>query len=90
MAIPINTHVIVLLVGGEIVEGDVAMADQATYLCLRRDQETWYLPWTAIKCVKGPALPERGITGNYPRTGAPASGGTPPAGGSAPAGGTPS
>jgi len=44
VAIPINTHVIVLLVGGEIVEGDVAMTDQATYLCLRRDGETWYLP----------------------------------------------
>lgn len=68
MAIPINTHVVVLLVGGEIVEGDVAMADQATYLCLRREGETWYLPWSAIKCVKGPALPERSITGSYPRT----------------------
>lgn len=67
MAIPINTHVIVLLVGGEIVEGDVAMADQATYLCLRREGETWYLPWSAIKCVKGPALPERGVTGGYVR-----------------------
>ena len=52
----------------EIVEGDVAMVDQATYLCLRREGETWYLPWTAIKCVKGPALPDRGITGGYPRT----------------------
>jgi len=87
VAIPINTHVIVLLVGGEIVEGDVAMADQATYLCLRRDNETWYLPWTAIKCVKGPALPERGITGNYPRT-ATSSGGTASPAGS-PQGGTP-
>lgn len=67
MAIPINTHVIVLLAGGEIVEGDVAMVDQATYLCLRREGETWYLPWSAIKCVKGPALPDRGVTGGFQR-----------------------
>lgn len=67
MAIPINTKVVVLLMGGEIVEGDVAMADQAQYLCLKREGETWYLPWTAIKCVKGPALPERGIGAGYGR-----------------------
>lgn len=63
-----NTHVTVLLVSGETVEGDVAMADQATYLCLRRESESLYLPWTAIKCVRGPALPERGV-GAYPRQG---------------------
>lgn len=67
MAIPINTHVVVLLIGGEIVEGDVAMADQAQYLCLKREGETWYLPWTAVKCVKGPALPERGTGITYTR-----------------------
>lgn len=67
MAIPVNTHVVILLLSGEIVEGDVAMADQAQYLCLRREGETWYLPWTAIKCVKGPALPERGSMGAYAR-----------------------
>ena len=54
-----NTHVSVLLLSGEIVEGEVAQADQATYLCLRQESETLYLPWTAIKCVKGPPLPER-------------------------------
>lgn len=62
MAIPMNTRVVVLLVSGEIVEGDVAQADQATYLCLRQESETLYLPWSAIKCVKGPPLPERGIS----------------------------
>ncbi len=61
MAIPMNTHVTVLLTSGETVEGEVAMADQVTYLCLRRDNESLFLPWTAIKCVRGPALPERGI-----------------------------
>ena len=61
MAIPMNTHVTVLLVSGETVEGDVAMADQVTYLCLRRENESLYLPWTAIKVVRGPALPDRGI-----------------------------
>lgn len=60
MAIPMNTHVSVLLISGELVEGDVAQADQATYLCLRKENETLYLPWSAIKCVKGPPLPERG------------------------------
>ncbi len=44
---------------GEQVEGDVAMADQTTYLCLRRENETLYLPWSAIKCVRGPVLPDR-------------------------------
>lgn len=60
MAIPMNTRVSVLLISGEIVEGDVAQADQGTYLCLRKDNETLYLPWSAIKCVKGPPLPDRG------------------------------
>ncbi|MGH9554007.1 MAG: hypothetical protein ACRD3W_31805 [Terriglobales bacterium] len=54
-----NTPVTVLLVSGEQVDGEVAMADQQTYLCLRRENETLYLPWSAIKCVRGPALPER-------------------------------
>ena len=67
MAIPLNTHVTVLLVSGETVEGDVAMADQVTYLCLRRENESLFLPWTAIKCVRGPALPERGVTASYNR-----------------------
>ncbi len=62
MAIPMNTRVVVLLSSGEIVEGDVAQADQATYLCLRQETETLYLPWSAIKCVKGPLLPDRGIS----------------------------
>jgi hypothetical protein len=66
VAIPLNTSVTVLLISGETVEGDVAMADQVTYLCLRRENETLYLPWTAIKCVRGPALPDRGI-GTYGR-----------------------
>jgi hypothetical protein len=48
---------------GEQVEGEVAMADQNTYLCLRRENETLYLPWSAIKCVRGPALPERTVGG---------------------------
>lgn len=65
MAIPVNTQVNVLLLSGEIVEGTVAMVDQVTYLCLRKDNETWYLPWSAIKCVRGPSLPERGVTGTY-------------------------
>jgi small nuclear ribonucleoprotein (snRNP)-like protein len=59
MAIPMNTPVTVLLISGEQVEGEVAMADQNTYLCLRRENETLYLPWSAIKCVRGPVLPER-------------------------------
>ncbi|MFN8659761.1 MAG: hypothetical protein U0105_25725 [Candidatus Obscuribacterales bacterium] len=63
MAIPMNTQVSVLLLSGEIVEGEVAQVDQATYLCLRQQKETLYVPWTAIKCVKGPALPERGLPG---------------------------
>ena len=67
MAIPLNTRVTVLLVGGEQVEGDVAQADQATYLCLKREGETLYLPWTAIKCVRGPALPDRPIGATYQR-----------------------
>jgi hypothetical protein len=62
-----NTHVQVLLNTGELVEGDVAQADQGTYLCLRKDNETLYLPWGAIKCVKGPPLPDR--TGTYPAVG---------------------
>lgn len=63
MAIPMNTHVSVLLMSGEIVEGEVAQVDQATYLCLRQKAETLYVPWSAIKCVKGPPLPERGLPG---------------------------
>jgi len=59
MAIPLNTQVTVLLISGEQVDGEVAMADQTTYLCLRRENETLYLPWSAIKCVRGPALPDR-------------------------------
>ena len=59
-----NTHVQVLLNTGELVEGDVAQADQATYLCLRKENETLYLPWSAIKCVKGPPLPDR--SGTFP------------------------
>lgn len=58
-----NTAVTVLLISGEQVEGEVAMADQNTYLCLRRENETLYLPWSAIKCVRGPALPERSPLG---------------------------
>jgi hypothetical protein len=54
-----NTHVSVLMISGEIVEGAVAQHDQATYLCLRKENETLYLPWSAIKCVKGPPLPDR-------------------------------
>lgn len=61
MAIPMNTPVTVLLVSGEQVDGEVAMADQSTYLCLRRENESLYLPWSAIKCVRGPALPERSV-----------------------------
>jgi small nuclear ribonucleoprotein (snRNP)-like protein len=59
VAIPMNTPVTVLLVSGEQVDGEVAMADQNTYLCLRRESETLYLPWSAIKCVRGPVLPDR-------------------------------
>lgn len=66
-----NTRVTILLSSGETVEGEVAMADQTTYLCLRRENESLYLPWTAIKCVRGPALPERGVGGGLglPRPG---------------------
>jgi hypothetical protein len=60
LAIPLNTPVTVLMVTGEQVEGEVAMIDQTTYLCLRRENETLYLPWPAIKCVRGPVLPDRG------------------------------
>ncbi len=67
MAIPLRTHVTVLLMSGEQVEGEVAMADQATYLCLQRESETLYLPWTAIKCVRGPVLPEKAATTPYAR-----------------------
>jgi len=63
LAIPLNTQVTVLLMSGEQVEGDVAMADQTTYLCLRRENETLYLPWSAIKCVRGPVLPDRSAGG---------------------------
>jgi small nuclear ribonucleoprotein (snRNP)-like protein len=63
LAIPMNTPVKILLMSGEQVEGEVAMVDQTTYLCLRRDNETLYLPWSAIKCVRGPILPERGTVG---------------------------
>jgi hypothetical protein len=63
VAIPLNTQVTILLISGEQVEGEVAMADQNTYLCLRRENETLYLPWSAIKCVRGPALPERNPLG---------------------------
>ncbi len=68
MAIPLNTHVTVLLSSGEQVEGDVAQADQVTYLCLKREGETLYLPWGSIKCVRGPALPDRPVTGAYNRS----------------------
>lgn len=61
MAIPLNTNVSVLLLSGEIVEGEVAQVDQTTYLCLRQKEESLYVPWSAIKCVKGPPLPERGL-----------------------------
>lgn len=61
MAIPMNTPVTVLLMSGEQVDGEVAMADQSTYLCLRRENETLYLPWSAIKVVRGPVLPERSV-----------------------------
>ena len=60
MAIPLNTHVTVLLKSGEQIDGEVAMVDQTTYLCIRRENETFYFPWGAIKCVKGPPLPDRG------------------------------
>jgi len=63
LAIPLNTTVTVLMVTGEQVEGEVAMIDQTTYLCLRRAGETLYLPWPSIKCVRGPALPERASAG---------------------------
>jgi hypothetical protein len=66
VAIPLNTHVTVLLMSGEQVDGEVAMADQTTYLCLRRDNETLYLPWSAIKCIRGPSLPERAVGTVYP------------------------
>ncbi len=66
MAIPMNTPVTVLLMSGEQVDGEVAMIDQGTYLCLRREGETLYLHWSAIKCVRGPALPERGVGSNLP------------------------
>jgi len=68
VAIPMNTQVSVLLVGGEKVTGEVAQADQVTYLCLRKENETLYVPWTAIKCVRGPSLPERSLTGGYAGT----------------------
>jgi len=70
VAIPLNTRVVILLVSGETVEGDVSMVDQVTYLCLRRENESLYVPWTAIKCVRGPALPERGAGPAYTRPGA--------------------
>jgi small nuclear ribonucleoprotein (snRNP)-like protein len=65
LAIPLNTPVTVLMVSGEQVEGEVAMIDQATYLCLRHENETIYLPWPSIKCVRGPALPERNVGNPY-------------------------
>jgi hypothetical protein len=52
------------MVSGEQVEGEVAMIDQTTYLCLRHENETLYLPWPSIKCVRGPNLPERNM-GNH-------------------------
>jgi hypothetical protein len=60
-----NTQVMVLLMSGEQVDGEVAMADQGTYLCLRRENETLYLPWTAIKCVRGPALPKSQVGASF-------------------------
>jgi len=51
---------------GEQVEGEVAMIDQTTYLCIRRENETLYLPWPAIKCVRGRVLPERTSVGGMP------------------------
>ncbi len=71
MAIPLNTPVTVLMVTGEQVEGEVAMIDQTTYLCIRRESETLYLPWPAIKCVRGPVLPERTTMGGMPYAGRP-------------------
>ena len=65
MAIPMNTQVMVLLMSGEQVDGEVAMADQVTYLALRRDNETLYLHWTAIKCVRGPALPKSQVGASF-------------------------
>ena len=67
MAIPLNTAVTVLMMSGEQIEGEVAMIDQSTYLCLKRENETLYLPWTAIKCVRGPALPQRMVGNPYPK-----------------------
>ena len=66
MAIPLNTPVAVLMISGEQIDGEVAMIDQSTYLCLKRENETVYLPWTAIKCVRGPALPQRMVGNPYP------------------------
>ncbi len=66
MAIPLNTAVTVLMMSGEQIDGAVAMIDQGTYLCLNRENETVYLPWTAIKCVRGPALPHRMVGNPYP------------------------
>ncbi len=65
MAIPLNTPVVVLMMSGEQIDGEVAMIDQSTYLCLNRENETLYLPWTAIKCVRGPALPQRMVGNPY-------------------------
>lgn len=67
MAIPLNTTVTVLMMSGEQIEGEVAMIDQGTYLCLKKESETLYLPWTAIKCVRGPALPQRMVGNPYPK-----------------------
>jgi len=66
VAIPLNTPVTVLMMSGEQIDGEVAMIDQSTYLCLRRENETLYLPWTAIKCIRGPALPQRMVGNPYP------------------------
>ena len=65
MAIPLHSPVTVLLVDGNQVNGEVAMADQATYLCLKANNETLYFPWTAIKCVRGPDIPERSANSGF-------------------------
>ena len=65
MAIPLKTFVVVTMHTGETIQGEVAMSDQGTYLCLRRENETMYIPWNSIKCARGPALPEKSLTAGY-------------------------
>ena len=64
MAIPLHSSVTVLLIDGNQVNGEVAQADQVTYLCLKSNNETLYFPWSAIKCVRGPAIPDRSSPGS--------------------------